>query len=351
MYRVASSVSAPTGRNSSTLAVISRPVGAAHHSCALIPGLRPGLSNLSPLGPTPRCRLRPRQLRGFTLVELLIVIAIIAILIALLLPAVQQSREAARRTQCKNNLKQIGLALQNYLIAFDVLPPGSVNPTRPIKSEEKGYHVSWIVQILPHLDQQNVYHAFDFTHGAYAPENAVVRAQPLLVLVCPSDPGGGGLLGSVFPSNYAGNHHDRGAPIDVDNNGVLFLNSAIRVEDVPDGMSNTIFLGEKSMPIVGGPGAAGLGWVSGTSSTLRNGFHLVDLKQYLNLRGSPAAPPPGSVMQQDPLLTVGGYDSLHAGGFQTGLGDTSVRFINSRISGVIFGRLLNRADDLPVEDF
>ena len=135
------------------------------------------------------------------------------------------------------------------------------------------------------------------------------------------------------------------------NNGVLFLNSAIRVADVPDGMSNTIFVGEKTMPIIGGPGTAGLGWVSGTSSTLRNGFHIVDVNQYLNLRGSAVAPAPGSVKPQDPLLTVGGYDSLHSGGFQAGLGDASVRFINSRISGVIFGRLLNRDDDLPVDDF
>src|SRR6187431_609282 len=98
-----------------------------------------------------------RRSRGFTLIELLVVIAIIAVLIALLLPAVQQAREAARRAQCKNSLCQIGLAIHNYEMAHNVLPPGSVNPTGPVRSEPIGYHMSWAVQILPYLEHQNVF--------------------------------------------------------------------------------------------------------------------------------------------------------------------------------------------------
>src|ERR1700693_4880192 len=106
-------------------------------------------------------RLRP----AFTLIELLVVIAIIAILVALLLPAVQQAREAARRTQCKNNLVQIGLALLNYEMAHECLPSGSVDPNRPIRNEAKGYHMSWMVQLLPYLDQSNTFQHFDFSVG------------------------------------------------------------------------------------------------------------------------------------------------------------------------------------------
>src|SRR5579883_167327 len=93
---------------------------------------------------------------GFTLIELLVVIAIIAVLIALLLPAVQAAREAARRIQCVNNLMQIGLALQNYQSAHEVLPPGTVNETGPIQSIPSGYHMSWMRQVLPYVEQKGV---------------------------------------------------------------------------------------------------------------------------------------------------------------------------------------------------
>ena len=112
---------------------------------------------------------------GFTLIELLVVIAIIAIMIALTLPAVQQAREVARRAQCRSRLSQIALALQNYASAYTMLPPGSVNPTGPIVEEAKGYHVSWTVQILPYLEQNNLYRQFDFSVGVYAAKNAQAR--------------------------------------------------------------------------------------------------------------------------------------------------------------------------------
>ncbi|MEO1980666.1 MAG: DUF1559 domain-containing protein, partial [Fuerstiella sp.] len=93
-------------------------------------------------------RQRVYTSRGFTLIEMLVVITIIAILVALLLPAVQQAREAARRTQCKNNLVQLSIALHNYQSSFNCLPPGVVNETGPIQNVEEGYHMSWLVQTL-----------------------------------------------------------------------------------------------------------------------------------------------------------------------------------------------------------
>ena len=197
-----------------------------------------------PTGSASRRHVDRRHPRGFTLIELLVVIAIIAVLIALLLPAVQQSREAARRTQCKNNLCQIGLAIQNYEMAHNVLPPGSVNPTGPIRSEPIGYHMSWAVQILPYLEQQNVFRSIDFAVGAYDPRNEKSRKMVIPSYLCPSDfRHSTGDQGSS-PSNFAGVQHDVEAPIDNGNHGVFVLNLAVSMDSVTDGTSTTLFVGE-----------------------------------------------------------------------------------------------------------
>jgi prepilin-type N-terminal cleavage/methylation domain-containing protein/prepilin-type processing-associated H-X9-DG protein len=203
-------------------------------------------------------RSETRQ-RGFTLVEMLIVILVIGVLVALLLPAIQAAREAARRTQCLHHLSQLIIAVQNYQLAFDVYPPGTQAGQGPIEHHEFGYHHSWITQLLPYMEQKNAYQHIDWTVGVYHQNNAEVRRLLIDTLTCPSaasTPDG-------FTS-YAGVHHDVEAPIDADNNGVLFLNSRLGPDDVADGVSQTLFIGEKIVE----PGD--LGWMSGTRASLRN---------------------------------------------------------------------------------
>src|SRR5438105_322910 len=180
----------------------------------------------------PRCPMDPSHVRkrrsllaratGFTLIELLVVIAIISVLIAMLLPAVQQAREAARRVQCKNNLMQIVLALHNYEMAHECLPPGSVDPMRPIRNAATGYHFGWMVQLLPYLDQGPLYRHFDPSVSVYDAANDGARNRNIVMFHCPSN---WNLRSATGATSYAGCHHDVEAPIDVDNNGVMFLNS------------------------------------------------------------------------------------------------------------------------------
>ena len=310
-------------------------------------------------------RRRTRS-RGFTLIELLVVIAIIAVLIALLLPAVQASREAARRCQCVNNLMQIGIAAKSYENAFESLPSGVVNPKGPIVDAPTGYHFNWITQLLPYLDARPVYSRLDFKVDLYAPQNGSARAVMLNVLLCPSSsfpfrmaPIGPNppIGGDPALTNYSGCYNDIETPIDVKNNGVFFLNSRIRYEDIEDGSSNTIFFGEKAADV------SELGWASGTRSTLRNTGWPINTK-FTTKRlpsgliktdedddGAGAATVPGSatttggiVGEQPKASVVGGFGSRHPGGSNFGFGDGSVRFLKNSISPKVYNLLGNRSD-------
>ena len=204
--------------------------------------------------------MRSANQRGFTLVELLVVIAIIGILIAMLLPAIQAARETARRSQCMNNLRQIILAVHGYESAHEAFPPGSVNAAGPVRNLPQGNHMSWLAYSLPYMEETAVYRSIDFAAGAYHPKNNAARQQVIDTFFCPSSPA------NFIPiSTYAGCHHDREAPIDVDNNGVFFLNSQLRYDDLEDGAKHTLFVGEKL-----GDLQHDLGWMSGTPGTLRN---------------------------------------------------------------------------------
>lgn len=277
---------------------------------------------------------------GFTLIELLVVIAIISVLIALLLPAVQSAREAARRTQCVNNLMQLSLALQNYESSHLVVPPGVVNSTGPVLNSPKGYHYSWIVQTLPYFEHRNIFNNLNFTVGVYALANSTVRSMEMNALHCPSDPSRGSGK-NIAMSCYSGNHHDIEAPIDANNNGVFFLNSKVRYDDVTDGLSSTIFLGETR------PDASDLGWASGTRATLRN-TGAPPAGGYSPLGGSALAPL--DVLSVAYAKWVGGYASSHSGGVNFAFGDGSVRLLKNTINVQVYRQLGNRADGRMISE-
>ena len=286
----------------------------------------------------PRCRIRRRPpIRlAFTLVELLVVMAIISILITLLLPAVQSAREAARRTTCLNNMMQLALATHSYDYHFEALPAGVTNPDGPIRNLPSGNHTSWTLRILPYLEQNALFAAYNFDLGAYADENRTVRMASVPTFTCPSSPM---QPDSDQPSisDYAGCHHDEEAPIDTDNHGLLFLNSRVRYGDIYDGATHTILLGELRRERAN----EGFGWVSGTRSTLRNTGSFAKQGAVLQLPTVTGSAEPTSEEQ----LHVGGFGSFHAGGVANfAFADGSVRALTSGISHQIYRLYGNRAD-------
>ena len=209
---------------------------------------------------------------AFTLIELLVVIAIIAVLVALLLPAVQSAREAARLVTCRNNMMQLGLALSQYHAIHQTLPPGAstvADPAFALSDDTPGtldageMTWSWIAHTLPHFDQGNVHQSLDFSRSPIAPDFDPMHHLALDLLSCPSDSSWGG---SDRPQRtpYVGTHHHEPAPIAADNSGLLFLDSAVRHDDIDDGLASTILLAETSSQ-------RGSSYLIGDAATLRHG--------------------------------------------------------------------------------
>lgn len=292
-----------------------------------------------------------RKSRGFTLIELLVVIAIIAILIALLLPAVQQAREAARRTQCKNNLKQLGLAIHNYHDVHNCIPIADVNgSSNPVSAHAR---------LLPFIEQAALYALVDFNVAYNHVNNTVPRNTELVAFRCPSDP-------TKLPASIGGRNnyywnagngvvmYSSGATGQPAPNGVVFHNKKFRFNDIIDGLSNTSAMAEK----LTGDGSNGVStpaidtFQPGTypnnadEATLQcNAVIVTDLSRqgYSNVGGpwlqqyhstnqfNHVLPPNGRSCMYPPGRIATTANSQHIGGVQLMLCDGSVRFISENV--------------------
>lgn len=289
--------------------------------------------------------LSPRQsafrARGFTLIELLVVIAIIAILIALLLPAVQQAREAARRSQCKNNMKQLGLAFHNYHDTFDRLPPYCVAGGVP--NQEINNNWSYASMILPYLEQSALYEQLAVGKSNLVPRTAMANVNdyttanagskealfttPLSVFLCPSASGERvnqfqARMGTMM---YAGNNQIFTQPST--NIGAR----ATPLRDIVDGTSNTLLMGEKALmaqPFLSVGAIWGAGRVCGNRlvivaaqcpmNTPFDGSHVAATNCYIE--NTPST-----------LVSRASLSSAHIGGAHMLLCDGSVRFVSENI--------------------
>ena len=307
--------------------------------------------------------------RGFTLIKLLVVIAIIAILIALLLPAVQQAREAARRSQCKNNVKQLGLALHNYHDTFSVMPPGHIGRcTSPMLNG------TGLTQLLPYLDQSALYNRYNFsetattytnmggTPSALDPTvsgNADVVKTKITAFLCPSDSApewipqttahygisstntgtGGAKTNYDFATNNGYNRCTNWTMEAQTSRHIFGDNSHCRIEDIKDGTSNTIAMGETTRYFYNGGANA---W--GYRGHVMVGINLISYPINNFTYGANNLP-------QGRLGSWGYSGSLHTGGAHFLFGDGSVHFLSESIDTTLRQNLVKIADGNIIGQF
>ena len=298
---------------------------------------------------------RPPRQRGITLIELLVVITIIAILIALLLPAVQAAREAARRGQCVNNLKQLGLALHNYESATRAFPPGYISDF-DAGGNDTGPGWGWASMLLPQIEQKPLYDAVNFNLPIADPGSQTVRASNLSAYLCPSSDGAGpirlsdssgkSLVNDLSPGQYvasAGQFQVADWPSD--NNGVFFRNSRIGSRDITDGSSLTMMAGERSRTV---SDATWVGVVPSAEFCTKPARDYEECRpSYAMVLAHTGPTPPGGytwvVVPNSKSAAADNFWSLHPGGCNFVFCDGSVRFLKETIDAEVFRSLSTRA--------
>lgn len=308
---------------------------------------------------------RGRRMPGFTLIELLVVIAVISVLIALLLPAVQQAREAARRLQCKNNLKQVGLAILNYESTHSRLPAcgeGTDYSTSP-PSTWFGLH-SLFTQILPHLDQGNTYQQFNFGVAYNAlPQNIAAAKQGIGIFVCPSE---SWRSATIDQSGFGVTDYAASFYVDIDPATGL-RNKALRVDGVitrswrslaavTDGLSNTFLVVEDSgrderiqpgnvyVDPVDGQNRRDWRWAEPDASG-------IGISKQINNNKSPMGGPSICPWTVNNCGVFEEIFSFHPGGAHVLMGDGSVRFIAESLDYKTLRALVTAAGSEPVGEY
>lgn len=318
---------------------------------------------------------RPKSDRsGFTLLELLVVIAIIAVLLALLLPAVQMAREAARRTQCRNNLKQLGIALHNHHDIYGQFPAGHYQDPAQNSPDyfnqplafQKSVYFSWLARILPSIDQSPLFNQIDFDQWPWPnpdprPAGGYANEESIALFHCPSFAGSqkltvdfDGKIATPAHTHYVGVNGTNGFEYD----GVFYVNSDTKFGDIPDGSSSTLMVGERPSTYYGDAGwwLAGSGWYPwfGAADIVLGTEEIIAV----NGECSPDPQSPRSRFQAGSTqFEEDGYGwdkhawhfwSAHSGGAFFLFVDGHVGFLNYSIDGELFEHLGTRHRGEPI---